>query len=598
MNDPLSTQPRTTAAKILLTAVWVGLLIGFAEVSLRAIQVFVVHQWIGLSTDVVWMAPLADVSLLAIAGCVLLLAGRLWPRLSSCWTVLFVFTFLGLLGPILFIPRLNHYAGLLLACGFAVQITRMIVTRFDAFQLLVRKTTLPLVVIVFALSLSAKVWRLFEARSVTRNLAPAPTGAPNVLLIVLDTVRAKSLSLYGYDRRTTPRLEQLAKAGVVFERALSTSSWTLPAHATLFTGRYPNQLSADWLSPLDGTYPTLAEVLRSHGYVTAGFVANLLYCGFESGLARGFLHYDDYPISLAMVARSSLLARTIVEKVRTVIGIRHELVHKTAEQLNEEFLQWISRKREKPFFVFLNYFDAHHPYLPPKPFDKMFGSKRAWPEQSVQRQWSQQEIQGERDAYDGALVYLDYQIGLLLDDLQKLGLLGNTLIIITSDHGELLGEHGLFYHGDSLFFELLWVPLLISFPSQMPGERISAAVSLRDVPATILDLAGLQSEFRFPGHSLAAYWKKKPATNHRTSPVLSEVSKTIRRPAWLPASQGDMKSLVMNNIQYIKNGDGREELYDVANDPKALGMVGTEGASDVTDQFRLSLKGILAGHQD
>jgi arylsulfatase A-like enzyme len=599
MNEVVSTQRHPTASNILLTAIWVGLLVGLAEVSVRAAQVFIVHQWIWLSPDVVWMAPLADVSLLVIAGCVLILGGRVWPRLASCWSVLFVFTFLGLLGPILFMARLHRYAALLLACGLAVQLARIIVVRFDALQLLVRKTTFPFIVIVLALSLSVTGWRMFETRSAVANLAPGPAGAPNVLLIVLDTVRAKSLSLYGYNRGTTPQLEQLAKAGVVFERALSTSSWTLPAHATMFTGRYPRELSADWLTPLDGTYPTLAEVFSSHGYITAGFVANLLYCTYETGLGRGFVHYEDYPVSLGMIIRSSWLARTMAEGIQNMIGSRRELVRKTAAEVNENFLDWLSRKGGRPFFAFLNYMDAHAPYLPPKPFDVAFGPKRTRPDVSVRRTWSVQEIQVEQDAYDGSIAYLDHQLGLLFGELQKRGLLGNTLLIITSDHGEQFGEHGLFDHGNSLYRISLQVPLIILFPSRVPtGKRVHELVTLRDIPATIMDLVKLEGAPWFPGNSLSRHWNGATHAADSKSLLLAEISKGINMPEWLPVMKGNMVSLVADGHSYIRNGDGREELYDFESDPgEEQDLSRSEKSRKAIERFRGLLGNILASQK-
>jgi arylsulfatase A-like enzyme len=584
------------ASSILLTAIWVGLLVGLAEVSVRAVQVFIVHQWIWLSPDVVWMAPLADVSLLVIAGSVLVLSGKVWPRLASSWSVLFVFTFLGFLGPILFMPRLHPYAALLLACGLAAQLARIIVVRFDVLQLWVQKTTFPLIVIVLALALSVTGWRMFETRSALANLAPAPAGASNVLLIVLDTVRAKSLSLYAYHRGTTPQLEQLAKAGVVFERALSTSSWTLPAHATMFTGSYPRELSADWLTPLDGTYPTLAEVFSSHGYVTAGFVANLLYCTYETGLARGFIHYADYPVSLGMIIRSSWVARTIAEGLQNMIGSRRELVRKTAEEVNEEFLDWLSQKGNRPFFAFLNYMDAHAPYLPPKPFDDAFGPKRARPDASIRRTWSAREIQIEQDAYDGSIAYLDHQLGLVFGELERRGVLENTLVIITSDHGEQFGEHGLFDHGNSLYRVSLQVPLVFLFPSRVPaGKRVHEIVTLRDIPATIMDLVKLEGTPRFPGNSLSRHWNGSTDAVDSKSLLLAEISKGINMPEWLPVMKGNMVSLVADGYNYIRNGDGREELYDFESDPgEERDLSGSEKGHTTIERFRGLLGNILA----
>ena len=119
----------------------------------------------------------------------------------------------------------------------------------------------------------------------------------------MDTVRAGNLSLYGYLRPTTPRLEQFAKTGVRFDRAIAAAPWTLPSHAAMFTGRFPHEISADFRAPLDSARLTLAEAMRARGYMTAGFVANTYYCNAENGLGRGFAHYEDYPISASEFAR-------------------------------------------------------------------------------------------------------------------------------------------------------------------------------------------------------------------------------------------------------------------------------------------------------
>src|SRR5262249_43485980 len=132
----------------------------------------------------------------------------------------------------------------------------------------------------------------------TAALPPPAPAARNVLLLVWDTVRAQNLSLHGYSRRTTPNLQRLAARGVQFRHAFATAPWTLPSHASLFTGRWPHELSANWKTPLDEQVPTLAGRLSSRGYDTAGFVANLDFCSRETGLGRGFVHYEDYPLSI------------------------------------------------------------------------------------------------------------------------------------------------------------------------------------------------------------------------------------------------------------------------------------------------------------
>ena len=158
-----------------------------------------------------------------------------------------------------------------------------------------------------------------DAPAAFRETAPS---AANVILIVLDTVRAESLSLYGYHRDTTPNLTRLAARGVRFDRAFATAPWTAPSHASMFTGRWCHELSVGWNRPLDGTSPTLAEFLGARGYATAGFVANTTYCSYETGLDRGFAHYEDYDVTLHAVLLCSCAGATHAELRRQAPGDR------------------------------------------------------------------------------------------------------------------------------------------------------------------------------------------------------------------------------------------------------------------------------------
>ena len=214
-----------------------------------------------------------------------------------------------------------------------------------------------------------------------------PPGSPNVLLIVLDTVAAGHLSLHGYDRATSPTLLQLASRGIVFEAARASSSWTLPSHATMFTGRWLHELSVGWLTPLDGQHPTLAEFLGDRGYATAGFVANTGYCGTDSGLARGFTSYHDFIFPELTALETAVLVNRALDGVRAVTFFAEDWLRaagllpcverflkalddnrKEAAEVNRELLDWLAHRpqQERPFFAFLNYYDAHFPYeLPP-----------------------------------------------------------------------------------------------------------------------------------------------------------------------------------------------------------------------------------------
>lgn len=562
----METRPSTDSpqqpAFFLLMALWFGVSVGWGEVLLKGVKKLFLHKFIHLSSDFVWMVPLADTSIFLAVGLIFCFLALCRPGSVSLRVSVFLLALLGSIGLLLWQRRIHPLAGTLLAIGIAIQTSYFATAYSESFQRVVRRTTPWMISLVFLSALTLFGWKAISEQRAMAKLPPAPLNAPNVLFIVLDTVRAQSLSLYGYPRPTTPHLERLAKTGVAFDRAFSTTSWTLPSHASMFTGRFPHELSADWKRPLDPDRPTLAQVLAGRGYATAGFVANTVYCLAETGIGRGFIHYEDYPLSLGAIMRSSWLAHTIADPIVDMMQRGQPLVSKNAEEINRSFLAWLSRRGRNPFFVFLNYMDAHEPYLPPQPFDAMFTSKKpADPRIRVGYQYTPEETREMKDAYESAIAYLDHQLGLLFDELEKRGLLANTLVIITSDHGEEFGEHGLMNHGNSLYLPSLHVPLLISHPQHIPaGKRISQPVTLRDIAATVLDL--LKMEPRLPGISLARHWEgSRDSSRGVSSPILSEVSFAPNNPKWYPISKGDMKSLILNGYHYIKNGDGREELY-------------------------------------
>ena len=456
-------------------------------------------------------------------------------------------------------------------------------------------------VTIAGLALGVSAWDTLSEKLLTVNLSTPRPKSPNVLLIILDTVRAKNLSLYGYPRSTSLQLEKLAKDAVVFNQAVATASWTLPSHASMFTGRFPHELSVSWNSGLDRTYPTLAEILNANGYSTAGFVSNIWYCSRESGLNRGFDHYEDFNVSLGQILNSSSLVRTPAsdEDLRRMIRWYNELGRKPAPDMNADFLRWLTnRDRSRPYFAFINFFDAHAPYLPPQPYDTLLGPRITLenPRLQVGWKWSPQQIQGEMNAYDGAIAYLDNQIGRLYDSLQNLGELENTLVIIASDHGEEFLEHGFVSHGYSLYWTSLHVLLMLSYPGRLPaGLMNNEAVSLRDLPATILDLVGLQNQDQFPGKSLSRFWEKSAGSSAPVkSALLSEVGFTPGYPRWYPISRGDIKSLIFERFHYIKNGDDSEELYDIETDAlEKNNLAQLPEYRTILQNFRKELESIL-----
>lgn len=594
----LSKAQSQKAGFLLLLAVWFGLLSGIVELMVQVVTRKIIHpnEISLIAFDFFWMIPLAQVILFSLVGLVFFLVALRWPRLVPVRLAVFAFAFLAFANLRFISYKVHQYAWLILAAGFATPVSYLIMKRELSFRKLVRRTTVWIVTIVVVLAVSIHGWKFLEERRAVAKLTPASPNAPNVLLIVLDTVRAKSLSLHGYARPTTPRLERFARTGVCFENTLSTSPWTLPSHASMFTGRFPHELSANWTTPLDATYPTLAELFRDRGYYTAGFVANLEYCITSTGLNRGFIHYEDYPLSMMQIVWSSYLARYIAVKIYEKTVYHGRLVHKNAVKIKKDFLKWLSRKKDqRPFFVFLNYMDAHTPYRPPEPFDTMFGNRKPRSEEPSP-QSSPEEVQAQFDAYEGSIAYLDHQLGLLLDELQNRGLLQNTLVIITSDHGEHFGEHGCFIHGNSLYRPLTHVPLLISFPSRVPaGKRVLEPVTLCDLPATVLDLTQLEGGSLFPEKSLARCWSEECNPGGSVTPLLSEVSTPPGTTAkWCPISKGDMQSLLVEGLYYIRSGDGSEEFYDFESDPEEEhDLANSEEGDRALEKFRQSLAEII-----
>jgi arylsulfatase A-like enzyme len=524
------------------------------------------------------MAPVGYVLIFALPALALGLISRRWRRVGIGHAV-GLLAFLSVLGVLFMFPRLHRFAMFVLAAGAGVQAARMVESNRAGFTRLVRRSVGVLAGVVVALAILVTGALHMGERRARAALPPAPDAAPNVLLVILDTVRAASLGLYGYDRPTTPNLERIAERGVVFDRALSPSPWTLPAHGTLFTGRYPHELTANWKTPLDDTYPTLAELLAERGYETAGFVANSFYTTYEHGLDRGFVHYEDYVVSLGQILNSASLGALVFagrpgfssNLFRRVLDNYEYFGRKKADRLSNDFLDWVGDGRPRPFFAFLNYIDAHAPFTPPAEYATRFGVRGPRPllhritnDKSTLTEEERAAGDYDRNRYDASIAFLDHELGRMFDELARRGVLDNTLVIVTSDHGELLGEMGIYAHANSLYMELLHVPLLIAFPGRVPtgGDRIGEMVTLRSIPATILELTGATDERRIPGESLSGLLQQTGISP--ADPLLASVRKGINVREDLPIARGDLHALTHAERHYIRNPDGSEELYDIS----------------------------------
>lgn len=594
---------------LFVASVWLGLITGPAEVGLVLLQKHLRDGTPGffqMNRQIVWMIPLFHLLLFIAAGATIGLTARFRSKFSSPRAAFFL-GFLALSSLALAVRSIHWAASLVLVMGLSYRLAPWL-ERFclTSRRLVVR--SFPLTVAgflsLFGVSIGAETWA--ESRSLA-NLTRASSDAPNVVLIVMDTVSASHMSLHGYSRATTPNLARLASRGVRFENARSTAPWTLPSHASLFTGRWPHELAVGYHQPLGSGNPTLAEALRDQGYATGGFVANTLYCSAETGLSRGFIHYEDHDLSPLAVLHSAAFGRVVLAKLvafvaqQAGVGVRlfssdatastttgagvtpPARPYKDSSRLCRDALRWLDQHEGRPRFLFLNLFDAHTPYLKPADGAAHFGrvpQTRAdyavlnafW--EADKNRLSARDIELARDAYDDCLAHLDHQVGRLFDELDRRGVLGNSIVIITSDHGEQFGEHGLFGHASSLYRGEVHVPLLVIAPGRVPeGRVVQAPVSLRNVPATVLDLIGDLRSPRFPGTSLARHWRATLPVSLReveVDPVLSEVfapAKNSPNHGRSPVFRGSMSSLIVDDKVYIRHEDGAEELYDLESDP-------------------------------
>ena len=281
---------------------------------------------------------------------------------------------------------------------------------------------------------------------------------------------------------------------------------------------------------------------------------------------------------------------------------------KGAADIDRGFLNWLTwqRPRGRPFFAFLNFNDAHTPYKVPDDGAEGFGIRpSSWHERLVLQQWNMldktklpfQNVQMANDLYDDAIAYLDRRLGALLDELGRRGVLDDTLVIVTSDHGEHLGDHLLFFHGCSLYRQVVEVPLVIVDPRAVPSGRVvDTPVSLRDLPATIVGLLGFEQAAAFPGRSLARFWAPGAESPPASEPLLMETDKPelLTNQGREPAAKGPMKALVAGGMHYIRTGDGGEELFSLDRDPEErTNLAGIAEARGSLEGFRAALRSML-----
>lgn len=408
-----------------------------------------------------------------------------------------------------------------------------------------------------------------------RPALPAPPGRPPasetpVVLVVLDTVRADHLSLYGYARDTDPQLRRFAEGATVFREAIMPGDFTLPSHASMFTGQHVSRHRAHTKS---GVLPdearTLAEILGGSGLATAAVLANCGWLAESHGMAQGFAYYDARCGTSPFLRVPSWYLRELPRRWirRRFFPERASWRWRDAGEITDEAVVLLDHLSGSPFLLFVNYMDAHRPLHPPPPFDTRFpGRDEGF---DMQRDWSRLLLGvpkgatvSERDRahiasqYDGAIAYMDAELGRLFRHLAGLELFDRSLILITSDHGTSFGEPGFgarpaFGHGQSVYQDVVAVPLLVKLPQQRTGRVRTDRASGLDLLPTVLDVLGLPPEPDAEGRSLAG----PPADR----PLYAESF----------ADEGPRaRAVFAGSEKLILHADGGSELYDLARDPQ------------------------------
>ena len=565
-----ATQARRGARDLLLVAAWVGLATGMVEgVGWLIIQRL--GRLTGLWTQVLWIAPVLDGLVLVLVALGLAATVRLvpqkwwWPMALFIVAAAAAINFVSLvLGPYLYRSVL-----VILALGIATALVRGFRAR-EASVLRFFGRTLPhLVGLVIALFAGIQAFYSLRERAQVNALPEGRSSDPDVVVLIIDALRADHLSAYGYDRPTSPFLDELAAGGVLFERAISASPYSLPSHASMLSGLFPSEHGVEWLEFKvfqDADYPSIAEAMQERGYRTGAFSANTFWFTREQGFGRGFIRFEDFYQSVPDMAYRTVFGNNLTT-VKMLLGFDQVPARQWASDVTSRVLAWARRDGEHPLLAVINYFDVHAPYTPPQPYRGRFSEEDApggtlnWlMDRRGDLQLTPAERQSEIDGYDGAIAYVDDQIRRLWEGLREARPGRELIVVVTSDHGEAFGEHGGYLHARSLYREELHIPLILHGPGVPAGVRISRPVTHAAIPATVLDLVSDGPTQTFGARSLVDLWAQ-PTEQARWAYPLAEAGERGWAPESFPTHHGDMWSLLSPEWHFIGHETLAAELY-------------------------------------
>lgn len=418
----------------------------------------------------------------------------------------------------------------------------------------------------------------------------------NIILITLESLRPDHLASFSGKRVTSPNLDALAKEAMVYDDCHSVTSWTLSAHASLFTGLYPSaHQTTRPTSKLGSSYTTIAEILSGRGYQSAGIVSGP-YLQSQHNLNQGFEYYDDSPSE-----QTNRLAHG-------------DITNPKMESLLRAFITK-GRDKNRPFFLFAYFWDPHYDYIPPAPYNKMFVSPDCEPIDVTRYESSKRvhanitsgQLEYVTSQYDGEIYWTDEHLGRFFDLLKAEGLWDNTVIIVTADHGEEFFEHGKKGHKNNLYVESVQVPLIIKYAKGGPQGADSRLVSLVDIFPTILDLTHTPADpFPHQGRSLlevspsperAIFYELLSLWYYRSTAGPGQTPKLhTKKEQWFAIRQGDDKLIQAT-------GPDQTELYNVRKDPKeqedvsAQNPARTQELANRLEQWKEQMRAVAATYR-